>query len=109
MNKLLVPNTSDIMTVISVLKTNYELVTPKILACIYGLPTDGKLLRGHLRKHFADISLHAHGDNWLWKTNSPALKAVIEYMNERFLVNTEYMKTLKQPTPKTSKTDKTDK
>ena len=69
-----------------ILKALPENITPSILAKHYKHNDGGKIIRRHLRKHFATKNDHKHNDKWVWANDikNKKLVEVIEYCQTKF-------------------------
>lgn len=70
------------LTTAAIIKTLPATVTPSILAKHYKMNDGGKLIRRHLRKHFAEN--HVKNDKWSWTHDAKQLPGIINHLQKLY-------------------------
>jgi hypothetical protein len=77
----------------TVIASKFDAITPHQIGDIFNVGNDGKLIRRHLRKNFAQPMGHEHNTNWAFKTASKNGKMpettvdVLKYFYGMYAVN----------------------
>ena len=70
------------LTTAAIIKLLPEIITPSVLSKHFAINDGGKLIRRHLRKHFA--ANHVKNDKWTWGHDAKQLPGIINHLTKLY-------------------------